>query len=101
MKQFFTQVQDPKSFKWKWFPIDHFFYARYVDNRGAKGFYTGVKKVTPVAWIEAAGGEVFVIKGKGKSERFPDYPSALRRLADIIEHDIKINGARDALDSTD
>lgn len=74
-----------------WYPIDHFFYAPAVHNKGNRGF---VEKGVVVHLEGHAslrnenGFSVSVVQGEGKNskaEEFDDYPSALRRMADIIE----------------
>jgi hypothetical protein len=87
--QFFTT--DQNLIRGTWFPMDHFFYAecRY-DKKNGSLVEKGV-----VVYLEAhaninmpSGRSVSVVQGEGEkstSEEVVDYPTALRRMADIIE----------------
>lgn len=86
--QFFTT--DQGLVHGTWFPMDHFFFAPSIHNR--KG---GFVEENVIVHLEGHsnvnhpnGFSVSVIQGwgdKAKAEEFDDYPSALRRMADIIE----------------
>lgn len=88
--QFFTTDQNLIS--GTWFPMDHIFYAPCIRNPDNPH---GLIERGVVVWMEAHtninhenGWSVSVIQGEGenkKREEFDDYPSALRRMADIIE----------------
>lgn len=91
--QFFTS--DQGLIYGTWFPMDHFFYAPARHHKGHPGFVeNGV-----VAYLEGHaninhpnGFSIDVVSRQGrkrKSESFDDYPSALRRMADIIEEHTK------------
>jgi|SRR5579859_4238308 len=82
--QFWTQVEDEFG-GWKWYPIDHFFYATYHWKDGV-----GIIRTDPIAWLESSGNYHHVISGKdlngiSKREKFDSIAKALRRMADIIE----------------
>lgn len=92
--QFFTTDSDINS---SWFPIDHFFFARQL-NRGQKEGPKVVHLETHASVRNANGYGVSVIHREGKSdseeatwEEFDDIPTALRRMADIIEAHNKAN----------
>lgn len=73
-----------------WYPIDHFFYAPAIPNKGNGGFVEEgvVVHLETHAALTPSGLGVSVVQGEGKGhihEEFNDIPSALRRMADIIE----------------
>ena len=78
--QFFTQAREGDA--WKWFPMDHFFYATYDWTPGR-----GLKKSTPIVQVEANGNQYHVLHGRGLNTLavLDTWPQALRRMADIIE----------------
>ena len=103
--QFFTT--DQGLIHGTWFPMDHFFYAPCIHNPNGGFVEEGV-----VVWLESHanirhknGWSVSVLHGDGDgstSEEYDDYPSALRRMADIIEaHTNKHTTEPDAWNSQD
>lgn len=103
--QFFTT--DQGLIHGTWFPMDHFFYAPSVHSSNGGFVEEGV-----VVWMEAHanirhpnGWSVSILHGDGDgstSEEYDDYPSALRRMADIIEaHTNKTTVEPDAWNSQD
>lgn len=87
--QFFTtDTQDGVD---KWFPMDHFFYALYKwDPRSG----LDQSQSNQVVCLDVHGGPDGTVFGisqgnSDKFETFRDYPSALRRMADIIEQHTK------------
>lgn len=80
--QFFTT--DQGLIQGTWFPMDHFFYAPCVRKQGALVEKGVVVHLEGHAALNASGFSVSVVQGD-KYEEFDDYPSALRRMADIIE----------------
>jgi hypothetical protein len=87
--QLFTQTEDG-TVGWKWYPIDHFFYATYdwTPERG-------LKKATPLVWVEACSHRWCVISGPKQKNRewFDTLPQALRKAADLIEASAQAQGA--------
>lgn len=87
--QFFTT--DMNLIRGTWFPMDHFFYAPNTHDPNTGCFLEKGKLVHLEAHASIRhpnGWCVDVIQGEGKNakvESFDDYPSALRRMADIIE----------------
>lgn len=83
--QFFTTDTDMDC---SWFPMDHFFYGfRTRDEKGVVVHLEGHASIS-----KPSGFSVSVVQGEGKKrkrEEFDDYPSALRRMADIIEKHTK------------
>jgi hypothetical protein len=82
--QFFTTDTDMDS---SWFPIDHFFFAPYSLDKKTNRIVQGDKVVhleMHAAINSSSGLGVSVVQDK-KWEEFDDIPSALRRMADIIE----------------
>jgi hypothetical protein len=85
--QFFTTDTDSKN---SWFPIDHFFFARKLEEGQEEGPKV-VHLETHASVRNASGMGVSIVspaKDPAKNsnwEEFDDIPSALRRMADIIE----------------
>jgi hypothetical protein len=85
--QFFTT--DQNLIVGTWYPMDHFFYAPYnwdgqqLIEEGRVVHLEGHASIR-----NESGFSISVIQGEGEasvSEEFDDYPSALRRMADVIE----------------
>jgi hypothetical protein len=82
--QFFTSFES-------WCPMDHFFFAQAKHDPDGGSFLEKGK----VAHLEAHGTTIEVYRGDATRqtiiESFSNYPSALRRMADIIEeHENKL-----------
>jgi hypothetical protein len=83
--QFFTT--DQNLIHGTWFPIDHFFYAPCIDDPNTGGLVEDNKVVhleTHASVGNKSGFAVSVVQGE-TYEEYDDIPSALRRMADIIE----------------
>ena len=82
MFQLFTTAIDNESDDDYPFPIDHFYYMAERDNMGKDDRQTVVYLETHAK--SKSGKQVSIVYGS-ECEEFDDIPSALRRMADIIE----------------
>lgn len=79
--QFFTRHIDEDG-KLSWYPIDHFFFAPYVESKETRK----VVEVPEVARFEQSGSTIYLTGlTEADAKQFHSVPEALRYFADLIE----------------